>query len=280
MEYISCSDILIPKLGFGTFAIPIECLKFLIPKALQLGYGLFDTAAKYNNEEAIGTAIHGSNSYNCLIESKINSELLKGNLRYLRLNKKSIKTCYKKSCERIGIPQLDIYLLHSVFDGYEKQFMKLKKMKDDGLVKIIGICNVTLEQLIQLNLKTGVHPDIVQVEVHPYFCNKQLLDYCKKNRIAIESRSPFAHGDAMNKWKKEHVLVEIAKAHECTIPQVILRWLTQQDIVALPRTTSVEHLKENIESFNLSLTPVEMAKIDSLDKNMSFGFISTKKINL
>lgn len=119
-------------------------------------------------------------------------------------------------------------------------------------------------------------PDVVQVEIHPYFSNKSLIEFCHLHNIVIEARSPFAHGDAMNDWLNEPILQNIAIAHQSTIYQVILRWITQQNVIGLPRTSNIEHLKENMNSFDIILSEDEIRAIDSLNKNRSYGYVSLR----
>lgn len=277
MEYIETSVGLFPKLGLGTFSIPHNNLKLLIPEAVNLGYTLFDTAAKYGNEEVIGEVLKNYERSSLLIESKANFMDLIGNIRYLRLNKKTIKSCYRRSLYKIDLKYLDIYMLHCVFSGYEKSFEELMKLKNDGVVKYVGICNINLEQLKTLYNKIHLYPDIVQIEIHPYYSNKELIKYCQNNGIIIEARSPLAHGDAMGDWKSIGFLEDLANKHNASIPQIILRWITQQNVVAIPRTNSIMHLRENMDSFKIVLNKEEMNMIDSLNINKSYGVISTIK---
>lgn len=273
MEFISNKYITLPLLGLGTFTMHGEKLFDVIRNALQLGYSLFDTAVKYANEEELGLALKDAN--NVLFQTKVHYSQLIGNRRYLRLNKKSVNRSFLLSTSRLGtVP--DIYLLHSTFKDYDHYFEKLVKLREKQKTKAIGVCNISLEELQNLLKKTGLKPDIIQVEVHPYYNNKELIDFCKKQEILVEARSPLAHGDILNEWRSNDVLQRIALHYGKTVPQVILRWITQQNVVAIVRSANKEHLVENINIFDFSLTDKEIKDIDSLNKNSSFGCVSSK----
>lgn len=277
MEYISTKSGLLPKLGLGTYSIPIGLLPELISAALDMGYTLFDTANKYQNEEIIGDILSNArySRKGYLIETKVQSELLLGNLRYLRLNRLSPKSALKNACKNLKTNYIDVFMIHSVFTGYEKYLKEFISLKHHGVIKYVGLCNVNLNQLKTLESK-GLLPDIAQVEMHPYFSNKSLLEFCHLHNIVIEARSPFAHGDAMNDWLNEPILQNIAIAHQSTVHQIILRWITQQNVIGLPRTSNIEHLKENMKSFDIILSEDEIRAIDSLNKNKSYGYVSSR----
>lgn len=274
MEYINNDEIRLPLIGLGTFSLHGERLSKVVYASIQLGYNFFDTATKYGNEEEIGIAI--KDVTDILLQSKVHDRQLIGTKRYLWLNKKSVKKSHMLSSKRLQ-SNPDIYLLHSTFKGYEQHFKELVSLRENRKTKAIGICNISLEQLKSLVKKTGRKPDIVQVEIHPYHSNKELIDYCKGQEILVEARSPLAHGDVMEEWKSNAVLQNISSKYGKSIPQVILRWITQQNVIAIVRTKNVDHLKENINIFDFTLTEDELNKIDSLNKNQSFGFISSKR---
>lgn len=278
MEYVNSPSGAFPLIGLGTFSIPHVVLEELIPAALDLGYTLFDTAYKYQNEAVLGRLLQESsrNRTAYLIETKVCAEQLLGNLRYLRLNAKSLKHCFRLASRNLLTDCIDVWMLHSTFPGYERYVSQLLEWKKRGKIKRVGICNLTLQQLKDLKDIVGCYPDIVQCEIHPYYANKELILFCKNNGILVEARSPFAHGDAMNEWLKEDILLALAAKYKKSIHQIILRWIVQQNIIALPRTSNLEHLRENINIFDFSLLEEEMIAIDGLNKNLSFGVISTR----
>lgn len=273
MEFISNKYITLPLLGLGTFTMHGEKLFDVIRNALQLGYSLFDTAVKYANEEELGLALKDAN--NVLFQTKVHYSQLIGNWRYLRLNKKGVNRSFSLSTARLGaVP--DIFFLHSTFKDFDHYFEKFVYLREKQKTKAVGVCNISIEELQNLVKKTGLKPDIIQVEVHPYYNNKELIDFCKNQEILVEARSPLAHGDILNEWQSNDILQKIALHYGKTVSQVILRWITQQNVVAIVRTTNKEHLEENINIFDFSLTEKEIKDIDSLNKNNSFGCVSSK----
>lgn len=253
-----------------------EILEKIIPASLDMGYSLFDTAHKYQNEIPLGNILKRYGLHNALIETKVHPAQLMGNLRYLRLNRHNLRSTYRQACDNLQRDKIDVFMIHGIFNGFEKHLNKLLEMKNEGNVGLAGICNINLPQLLHFHQFYGKLPDIIQVEIHPYHSNKELIAFCKEHSVLIQARSPFAHGDAMDKWHQEEVLLQIAQKHNATIPQIILRWITQQDIIAITRSTNILHLQENINSFRIKLTGKEMNMIDSLNKNLSFGYVSSK----
>lgn len=278
MDYLNVQNVRLPLVGLGTFLVRPETMSSAIKAAVDNGCCLIDTAQRYGNENDIRVALGGNGIVrdNVILETKVSGDLLLGNLRYLRLNRRSIKSTYRESCQNLGTNYLDIYLIHAPYNGFEKHYCNLIKLQEETDIKLIGICNVTIDHLKQLKTETGAFPQLIQIEMHPYFTNKDLLLFCKDNDIAVESRSPFVHGDAFDEWNKEPVLLSLSNKYNKTIPQIILRWVTQQDVIALPRSNNAEHILENSNIFDFTLERSEIEKIDELNKNKSFGCKSSK----
>ena len=279
MEYISTPFGPFPKMGLGTFSIPQSQLPGILSQAVQMGCTLFDTALLYRNEDLIGQSLQSFQRQSLCLQTKVNSQVLRGCRKYLRLDRISVSKAYRNACSRLRTPYLNAFLFHQPFRGYERQLQKAFALKAQGIFQLIGICNITLPQLQSLHAATGLHPDIIQVEIHPYHSNQPLVRYCQQHGIIVQARSPFAHGDAFEAWSQEPVLQELAATHQATIPQLILRWSAQQDIVVLPRTSNIHHLAENLQSFNLHLSPTEIDAINSLNQDRSFG-VKTNQYNI
>ena len=274
-------DIKSPCIGIGTFSVSESELPELLQTGIEIGYKLIDTAFKYKNETLIGNILKDLkvNRNQVLIETKAGSELLRGRKRYLYLDKISIKKAIKRACERLKTDYIDIFLIHAPFKGYEKSFQELLKFRESKIIKLIGICNINYEQLQLLYEKTGAYPDVVQVEVHPYFANLKLCEFCLAHEIIVEARSPFAHGDALEEWANESRLQFLAVKYKKTILQIILKWIQQRGIVPIPRTNSISHLRENIDLYDFSLTDDEIKSINEMNRNLSYGYISKNKKN-
>lgn len=279
MDYINVHNVNLPLVGLGTFLIRPESMRFAIKTALDNGCCLIDTAQRYGNEKDIRATLAKQDVLreNVILETKVSGDMLLGNLRYLRLNRKSIKSTYRESCQNLGTDYLDIYLIHAPYNGFEMHYRKLIKLQEYAGIKLIGICNVTIDHLKQLKSKVGVFPQLIQIEMHPYYTNKELLLFCKDNGVAVEARSPFVHGDAFDEWNKEPILFSLSNKYNKTVPQIILRWVTQQNVIAIPRSNNAEHIQENCSIFDFALEGSEIEKINKLNKDKSFGCKSSKK---
>ena len=276
MDYIKVNEHLkLPLIGLGTFGIPQQRFEDVIKHSLSCGYQLFDTARKYANEEVLGTLLKDNDSV--VVETKCDSEFLRGNTRFLWLNGHSVSESLAQSQKKLN-RDIDVLMIHtSPFKGYEKFYRQLVDLKLQQKIKAFGICNVRKDDINQIYQKTGIFPDIVQVEVHPYFTNADLIAFCRKNKIVVEARSPFAHGDVMGEWENHPVLKRLADRYGKSVPQIILRWIVQQQIIAMPRSSSISHLSENIDIFDFSLNEEDMSAISALNRNLSFGCLSVRR---
>lgn len=276
MEYLDVADRKIPLIGFGTFSLHGKMLRECLITALGEGYELFDTAFKYDNEKEIGLCFiqKGIKRENVLIQTKVCARQVLGSKAWLWLDRAPVSSAYKHSCNQLGVDYIDVYLIHSPFMKAAYYYKKLLGFKDKGKIGMIGVCNFSIEQLQNVKSVTGTFPMLNQVEIHPYHHPKELIAFCKDNGIVIEARSPFAHGDALHEWMANRVLQKMAKEYNKSVPQIILRWITQQNIIALPRSKTFQHIKDNLNIFDFNLTEAQMALIDKLNRNQSYGFIS------
>lgn len=273
MEYVGNTNIELPLIGLGTYSIHGNPLESLLTEAITLGYALFDTATKYGNEQDFQGVLKSNRGL--IVQSKIHSDPLRGRKRFLYFDKTSVRKSISLSSGKLG-GRPDVYFLHSPFIGYEKHYSDLLELREKSEVKAIGICNITLEQLQTLIKNANGKPDIIQVEIHPYHSNKALIEFCHEQDILVEARSPFAHGDALQEWGHIDELRKIAHYYEKSVPQVILRWIIQLKVIPIVRTINSEHLKDNIDVFDFELTPSELDYFFSLNKNLSFGYVSSK----
>lgn len=270
------SKIYIPLIGLGTYSQFNETLNHSITTAISNGVLLIDTAYKYQNERDIANVIKGVPRNQLFIQSKVCARQLLGRLSRLRLDKQSIRKAYHTSCRNLGVKYLDSYLIHSYFCGAEKHYNKLMYLRNNGLVPIIGFCNVNIDQIKSIYNACGEYPMTIQVEIHPYHSQKQLIEFCNEHNIKVQARSPFAHGDVLNEWMEHDTIKKIAIEHGKSVPQIILRWLTQQGVTPIFRSRREEHIVANANIFTFELTQNQMHTIDSLNKNLSFGYISNK----
>ena len=274
MEYLNIGSLKLPQVGLGTFPMQGDVLASSISEAYNFGYRLFDTAYKYKNESGLASNLKG-NDTDYIIQTKFSvTQLSYKKFLWFKYDKKTMDDALDGSMQRLGTPCLDVYLLHAPSKGYVDFFGNLLRYKEQDKVKVTGVCRFNEKQLLDIKDVYGVFPEMNQIEVHPYHSNKRMIEFCKERGIAVEARSVFTHGDALKNLMNEDVLIQIARECNKTIPQIIVRWIVQQGMIAIVKSESRQHIQENIDVFDFYLTEFQMHKIDTLNKNMSFGCVS------
>ena len=277
MEHIDIESHKISFLGVGTYPIKGELLNTVLSTAVSVGYNLIDTAYKYNNEEEIGRFISSLRIGNKIyVETKLSTtQLTSQTFLGIVLKKKTIAQALKESCRKLGVDILDIYLLHGPYNCVNL-YGELIKLRSAGKIALIGGCRLEIQHMDEIYARYKEYPSINQIELHPFLTNKNIINYCRERGIIVEARSPFTHGDALKDFLKNPTLCRIATLHRKTVPQIILRWIIQQGIIAIPRSSQVEHIKENADIFDFCLTEFQMQEIDSLNQDKSYGCLSSK----
>lgn len=280
MEYVTLNNgVKMPKVGLGTYPLCGETLVNTVKDAINVGYNLFDTAGAYNNEKDLGRALnkYKKTSDNIFITSKVNWIQLRGRARYLFLNRETIKSAYKHSCERLGVESLDLFLLHQPFDGYCEAYKEMINLYEQGKVKAIGVCNFDNDELKKLYASCGQYPMVNQTEISPRNSFKDIIHFCQEREIQVEAYSPFGRGNLVTDLMNNKELLLIGQNHNKTIGQVVLRWIVQQNIVVIPRSTNYDRLKQNLDVFDFELTHEEMNIIDNMNQNRVFGVNQVNK---
>ena len=274
MEYVTLRNgFKLPMIGFGTFPLKGEQLENALRLTSEAGYRLYDSAHLYKNEQDIGQCLKKGiiNRENVILTSKVQGLQFSGRRRWLYLDKITVSKAYRMSCRKFGLDSLDIYLLHSPSKGYIKAYKELMQLYDEHKVKVIGVSNFDVQQLESLYQGCGEYPMINQIELHPYNTMQDIVAFCKEHNIQVEAYSPFGRGNIVSEIMENPQLNEIAKTHNKTVGQVVLRWIVQQGIVTIPRSTNVERIKQNLDVFNFSLSDSEMQYIFSLNQDKGFG---------
>lgn len=247
-----------PQLGLGT--MNVKNLPQVLPQAIDLGYRLIDTAANYDNEIEVGQGIKNSNidRKDLFVTSKlkIQSDGYNGTIK-----------AFNESLEKLGLDYLDLYLIHQPYGDVLGEWRAMEKLYQDGKIKAIGVSNFAPFQLIDLTMHSDIKPMVNQIEMHPFFQETSEANYALQNDIQPESWAPF--GETIKVLSKLPTLKAIADNHHKTVAQVILRWLMQRNVVAIPSSSSIDHLKENIDIFDFDLTSQEMDNIKQLDTKES-----------
>lgn len=279
MNLITVGGLALPQIGLGTFPMKGDVLENALNNAACCGYKLIDTAFKYQNESLIGDYLDKNNEIEdpIIVQTKFSvTQLSYKKFLFIKYGRKTIDDGINGSRERLKKECLDVYLLHAPSNGFENHFGDLIRFRKQGKAKIVGVCRFDEKQLQTIKDLYGEYPAINQIEVHPFHTNKKLIDFCKSKGIAVEARTVFTHGDALSVMLNNEVLKTIASNHEKTIPQVILRWVVEQGLIAIVKSETAKHIQENINVFDFSLSNQEIALIDSLNKDLSFGCVSSK----
>jgi diketogulonate reductase-like aldo/keto reductase len=253
-----------PILGFGVFQIAdLSVCEQSILDALETGYRLIDTAASYRNEDAVGMAI--SHSSIPREELFITTKLWVQDASY-----ENAKPAFEKSLRRLRLDYLDLYLIHQPFGDVYGAWRAMEELYHEGKVRAIGVSNFYPDRLVDLLLHNEVTPAVNQVETHPFFQQIEAAEVMKENGVQIESWGPFAEGK--NNLFHNEVLVSIAAEHGKSVAQVVLRWLIQRGVVAIPKSIHRERIVENFAIFDFQLSQDDMERIASLDTKQSIFF--------
>ncbi|WP_419872468.1 aldo/keto reductase [Candidatus Pristimantibacillus sp. PTI5] len=253
-----------PMLGFGVFQIADqnECEQSVYD-AIMVGYRLIDTAASYLNEEAVGRAIKRSSV--AREELFITTKLWVQDAGY-----ESTKRAFEKSLERLQLDYLDLYLIHQPYGDVFGSWRAMEELYREGKVRTIGVSNFHEDRLIDLIIHNEVVPAVNQVETHPFNQQIESAKFMKENNVQIQSWAPFAEGK--NNLFQNEVLVSIAQKYNKSVAQVVLRWLSQREVVLIPKSVRKERMIENFNIFDFELRQEDMESITTLDTKQSLFF--------
>lgn len=258
------NGIKMPILGFGVFQITDleECENSVI-EAIKSGYRLIDTAASYKNEVAVGNAIKkcGVPREELFITTKVWVE----DVTY-----EKTKKAFYKSLEKLQLDYLDMYLIHQPYNDVFGAWRAMEELYEEGKIRAIGVCNFSPDRLVDLSINSKIKPAINQIETHPFCQQIEPHKILKDENIQHQSWGPFAEGK--EGIFENELLKSIGKKYNKSIAQVILKWLIQRDIVAIPKSVKIERMVENINIFDFELSDEDMSKIATLDKNQSSFF--------
>ncbi|MHB1177185.1 MAG: aldo/keto reductase [Daejeonella sp.] len=253
-----------PLLGFGVFQVTDqdECERSVL-HAIQAGYRLIDTAAVYLNEQAVGKAIRRSGIPR--EELFITTKLWVQDAGY-----ESAKKAFENSLQRLQLDYLDLYLIHQPYGDVHGAWRAMEELYNEGRIKAIGISNFHPDRVIDLIVHNKIVPAVNQIETHPFNQQIEAQQFLKENGVQIESWGPFAEGK--NDLFTNEVLTSIGYKYNKSVAQVVLRWLTQRGVVAIPKSVRKERIEENFNIFDFDLTDDDMNVIQSLDRKTSLFF--------
>lgn len=262
MEYVTLNNgVKMPLEGFGVFQVPdpIQCEK-AVGDVIDVGYRLIDTAAAYMNEQAVGAAIA-----KCGVareELFVTTKLWVQDASY-----EGAKRAIESSLDNLGLDYLDLYLIHQPVGDYLGAWRAMEEAYRDGKIRAIGVSNFHAARLLDFCETVEVKPAVDQVEIHPFFCQKETMKIMADYGVIPEAWGPFAEGQFG--LFSNPVLTEIGRVHGKTAAQVALRWNVQRGVVVIPKSVHRNRMEQNFDIWDFSLTKEEMAKIDALDMGYS-----------
>ncbi len=252
------NQVLIPAVGFGVFMVPNDGPTYEATlAALKAGYRHIDTAAAYMNESDVGKAIKDSG-----IDRKeifITSKLWLQDYGY-----ENAKQGIENSLRLLQVDYIDMYLLHQPYGDYLGAWKALEEAYEAGKIKAIGISNVTVNLWNKFKNGMKIKPAVNQVEFNPFTQQKELRKVMAEDKIRLEAWFPLGHGN--KDLLENETIVALANKYHKNAGQIILRWIYQEGVISLPKSTNPERIKGNIEIFDFDLTDTEMQAIQALDK--------------
>ena len=250
----------IPQLGFGVFQIPPEETAAAVQKALEVGYRHIDTAEMYGNERGVGEGVRvaGVDREDVYITSKLNNNAHEPD---------DARRAFDGTLAELGFDYVDLFLVHwplpTRYGGdYVSTWKVLEEFKQDGRARSIGTSNFQVEHLERLASEVEVVPAVNQIELHPYFQNREVDGYGREQGIATEAWSPIAQGQVLD----DETIIAIADEVSRSPAQVVLRWHIEKGSIVFPKSTTPERIEENYRLFDFGLGPEAVERIDSLDR--------------
>ena len=258
MDFVTLyNGIKAPVLGIGTFMISSEDAEKAVYAAIRVGYRLIDTANAYMNEEAVGKAIHRAIDEGLVTRKE------------LFISTKLWPTLYEnptavdKTLERLGLDYVDLLFIHQPSGNFLAGYAQLEKAYADGKARSLGISNMDGEKLEKLLSTATVKPHVIQLEAHPYCTEKDIMSRLAEYGTRLMGWYPLGHGDPG--LVREEIFTKLADKYRKSNAQIVLRWHTQMGFITIPGSRNPDHIRDNADIFDFTLTDDEMAKIAKLD---------------
>ena len=264
MEFVTLPNgVEMPILGYGVYQIPQDICERCVLDALQAGYRALDTAQSYFNEEQVGNAIEKSGipRKEIFLTTKVWIE---------HYGYEQAKGSVLESMRKLRTDYLDLVLLHQPFGDYYGAYRALEDLYEAGKLRAIGISNFYPDRMVDIASFARIRPMVNQVEVHPLHQQDEAKQWLDKYGIQMEAWAPF--GEGRGGLFTNPVLTQIGAKYGKTAAQVILRWHIQRGIAVIPKSTHVERMRENLDVFDFTLTPEDMAAVAALDERQSAFF--------
>lgn len=255
-------NVQIPLLGFGTFKVKEgQDVEQAVATALDLGYRHIDTAMIYRNEEGVGRAIAASGFDRS--EIFVTTKVWNSDQGY-----EPTFAAIDASLGRLGTDYVDLYLVHWPKPAHTVETWRaMEEIQASGKARAIGVSNFMTHHLDLLLENANVIPSVNQIQFHPHLQSPDLVEYCDERGIVIEAWGPLKQGLIMD----DAELAAIAGAHSVTVPQVVLRWMLQRGVVAIPKSVTPSRIAENADLYGFELSADEMATINAMDRDDRVG---------
>jgi len=246
----------LPTVGVGTWNIGGDTVKDAVRAGLDAGYAHVDTAEGYKNESEIGEALADYDRADVFLTSKV----LPKHLDYESV----IESC-EASLERLGTDYLDLYLIHwpNPAISLRETLDAMAYLHDEGLVRNVGVSNFSAYQLSCAQHVSDVPIAVNQIEFHPWFQRPDLVEYCRETDTVIEAAAPLARTEVFD----DEVVADLAEKYDKSAAQVVLKWAVERDVVVLPKSSSPEHVRANLELFDWEMDDADLAALDDRDRD-------------
>ncbi|MGW4332140.1 aldo/keto reductase [Rhodococcus koreensis] len=257
------NGVVMPAIGFGVFQIPDDTMGTTVRHALAAGYRAFDTAPMYGNERSLGRALTDSGvpREELFVTTKVSNE---------DQGYRSTLDAVESSVARLGLDYVDLCLIHwpaPARGAYLDTWRALEQLHAAGRIRAIGVSNFQADHLDRLLDVAAVRPVVNQIEIHPLLTQQPMVELHRSLGIHTQAWAPLARG----RLQENPVLTELARRHDVSLAQLVLRWHLQRDIVPLPKSSSPERMRANIDVFDFALDADEIAQITALDRNERTG---------
>ncbi len=265
MQFTTLNNgVTMPMLGFGVYQMnDAAACEAAVAEALRVGYRLIDTAAAYGNEESVGRAI--ANSGIPREEIFVTTKLWLSDAGFDKT-----RLAFQRSLDRLQLDYLDLYLIHQPYGDVYGAWRAMEELNEAGRIRAIGVSNFHPDRVMDLMLHNRTAPAVNQIETHPFCQQIEAAKFLHENGVQIESWGPFAEG--RNNLFSNPVLSAVATKYQRSIAQIVLRWLLQRGVVAIPKSVRPERMAENFDIFSFELDADEMAAIAALDTGKSVFF--------
>lgn len=259
MEYVTLNNgVKMPMAGIGTFLLSPDEAEASVLSALQCGYRLIDTANAYVNEKAVGRAMKrsGLKREEIFLETKLWPSFYEQD------------DAVDKTLARLDTDYIDLLLIHQPAGNYIAGYRQMEKAYKEGKVRAIGLSNFNESQIREILEICEVRPSVLQTEVHPYSQEKALKQFLAQEGMVIQAWYPLGHGDKA--LINEPLFTELAQKYGKSNAQIILRWHIQDGNIVIPGSKNAEHIRDNFDLFDFSLSDEEMAKIAAMDQKKRY----------